>query len=94
MPILIIVVVKDLELLQITQIVIILPSGNTASNGPNFLDPSTDDYVYIVFSSLSMMTMEQTPEHLTTDFDGNSRIHTTDIGVYEVQYSQMEKQPR
>lgn len=62
-----------------------LNSSNTASDGPNFTDPSTNDWsIKFISPCRDAGTDSGTP---TTDYAGDGRIGTTDIGAYEVQYS-------
>lgn len=62
-----------------------LNSSNTASDGPNFNATDGSDWsISFVSPCRDIGTDTGAP---ATDFDGNSRIGTTDIGAYEVQYS-------
>ncbi|MCF8222818.1 MAG: right-handed parallel beta-helix repeat-containing protein [Bacteroidales bacterium] len=62
-----------------------LNSSNSASDGPNFTDPASDDWS-IAFISPCRDAGSDT-DAPSSDYDGEPRIHTADIGAYEVQYS-------
>jgi len=61
-----------------------LSSTNGDPNGPNFTNPSSDWSIKFISPCRDTGTDTGAP---TTDYDGDSRIGTTDIGAYEVQYS-------
>ena len=66
-----------------------LNSSNSASDGPNFVATDGSDWS-IKFISPCRDIGTDTYTGVTipsTDYDGNNRIGTTDIGAYEVQYS-------
>jgi len=66
-----------------------LNSSNSASDGPNFVATDGSDWS-IKFISPCRDIGTDTYTGVTipsTDYDGNNRIGTTDIGTYEVQYS-------
>jgi|WetSurMetagenome_2_1015567.scaffolds.fasta_scaffold00034_34 hypothetical protein len=68
---------------------IIINSSNTATDGPNFLNPSGSDWrIAFVSPCRDAGTNSFTGVTIpTTDYSGNSRISTKDMGCYEVQYS-------
>ncbi|MCD4736704.1 MAG: right-handed parallel beta-helix repeat-containing protein [Bacteroidales bacterium] len=65
-----------------------LNSSNSASDGPNFNATDGTDWS-IKFISPCRDTGTDTGAPIT-DYDGESRIGTTDIGAYEVQYSRWD----
>jgi hypothetical protein len=67
---------------------IVLNSSNTAADGPNFVTTNGSDWSIKYVSpcrdkGVDTYTGVTIP---TLDYPGNSRISTTDIGAYEVQY--------
>jgi len=74
---------------------ILLNSDNNASDGPNFAATDGSDWSIKFISpcrdaGINSYTGITIP---TTDYPGNSRIYTTDIGAYEVQYSRWKTEP-
>jgi hypothetical protein len=62
-----------------------LNSSNTDPAGPNFTNPSGNDYSIVFVSPCrDAGTSSGAP---ATDYLGNNRIYNYDIGAYEVQYS-------
>ncbi len=63
--------------------------SNTASDGPNFINPTTDLSITPFSPCRDKGTNSATPgvEPPLTDFLGNSRIGPYDIGAYELQYT-------
>jgi len=66
-----------------------LNSSNSASDGPNFAATDGSDWsIEFISPCRDIGTDTYTGISIpTTDYDGNNRIGTTDIGTYEVQYS-------
>ncbi len=61
-------------------------TSNTASDGPNFTDPSSGDWTIAFISPLRDAGTTPSPT-VPTDYVGNSRVGNYDIGAYEVTYS-------
>ena len=61
-----------------------LNASNTDPNGPNFTDPSSNDWTITPYSPLFDAGTTPTPA-VPTDFLGNNRIGAYDIGAYELQ---------
>lgn len=62
-----------------------LNSSNSASDGPNFVNPTSDYSITVASPCLDAGTDTDAP---STDYDGTNRISPYDIGAYEVtQYS-------
>jgi hypothetical protein len=63
--------------------------SNTASDGPNFLNPTTDLTISPLSPCRDRGSSSATPGTAPplTDLHGNSRIGPYDIGAYEVQYT-------
>jgi hypothetical protein len=60
-------------------------TSNSASDGPNFIDPNNLNYsIKVISPCRDMGTSSGAP---STDFLGNNRIGNYDIGAYEVQYN-------
>lgn len=68
---------------------IILNTSNTAPDGPNFINPTTDLSITPFSPCRDKGTNSATPgvEPPLTDFLGNSRVGPYDIGAYELQYT-------
>lgn len=68
---------------------IIINSVNDAVNGPNFADPSNNDWNISFVSPLRNSGSDSYPGVTIpqTDFPGNPKIGNKDIGAYEAQYS-------
>jgi len=67
---------------------ILLSQTNNASTGPNFINPTSNNYL---ISVLSPCRDAGTDTHAqatipSDDIDGHSRVSPTDIGAYEAQY--------
>jgi hypothetical protein len=65
---------------------LVLNSVNTATNGPNFVTTDGSNWSLKYISPCRDNGTTTTPA-LTTDYLGNARVGTYDIGAYEVQYS-------
>lgn len=68
---------------------VILSATNDATDGPNFYDPSGSDWRIVFISpcrdaGANSWSGVNVP---STDYNGNSRIQTKDIGCFECQYS-------
>jgi predicted outer membrane repeat protein len=61
-------------------------TSNTASDGPNFTDPSSGDWTIQFISPLRDAGTTPSPT-VPTDYAGNNRVGAYDIGAYEVPYS-------
>lgn len=60
---------------------------NDADDGPNFINPSANDYHILLKSPcVNKGTSQGTPAPPAYDYDGNPRIGIYDIGAFEVQY--------
>jgi parallel beta-helix repeat protein len=64
----------------------IINTSNTASDGPNFTDPSSGDWTIQFISPLRDAGTTPSPT-VPTDYAGNNRVGAYDIGAYEVPYS-------
>jgi len=62
-----------------------LSSTNGDADGPNFTDPTTDDYTIEFISP--MRDIGKDADTPSTDYAGKNRIGIADIGAYEIQYS-------
>lgn len=74
---------------------IVLNSSNSAADGPNFVATDGSDWS-IKFISPCRDKGVDSYAGVTipvTDYKGNSRIYTTDMGTYEVQYSRWATTP-
>jgi hypothetical protein len=74
---------------------IVLNATNTAPDGPNFTATDGSDWSIRFISPCRDKGVDSYPGITipSTDYLGNSRIYTTDIGAYEVQYSRWRTQP-
>lgn len=68
---------------------ITLNSSNTATDGPNFTNPSSGDFSIAFISPMRDTGTESYPGVTipSTDITGTTRIHIRDIGAYESIYS-------